>query len=339
MSNADREKAWEALESEAGWTLPIDSRVAFDRGWDAGREFEGSRRDEHDAALSEAGDTPWDEAASRSICYALDAWGGRCSKPGGHRGIHVADGGTGRAWGWRQMKASAALEGRIVPSDYVRSDAVERFLSGPESQDVGADSTCSAAPVAPVWATTAPASRWSAWTSRRSPTTRSSSSSATRSTSSPTHWREFDAIHASPPCQASTALTKGTNKGREYVQLIPETRRLLRATGLPRHRERAGLRPPPRPDAVRRDVRARRHPAPLLRGVGASHPAAHVPTAAGSAAGGTAPTTTAPTSPSTATAAARARSPSGRPLWASTGPTTARPSPRPSRRPTPTTSE
>lgn len=47
------------------------------------------------------------------------------------------------------------------------------------------------------------------------------------------HWREFDAIHASPPCQASTALTKGTNKGREYVQLIPETRRLLAATGLP----------------------------------------------------------------------------------------------------------
>lgn len=47
------------------------------------------------------------------------------------------------------------------------------------------------------------------------------------------HWRNFDAIHASPPCQASTTLTKGTNKGREYVQLIPETRRLLRATGLP----------------------------------------------------------------------------------------------------------
>src|SRR5690606_37335467 len=47
------------------------------------------------------------------------------------------------------------------------------------------------------------------------------------------HWREFDAIHASPPCHASSALTKGTNKGREYVNLIPETRRLLRATGLP----------------------------------------------------------------------------------------------------------
>lgn len=43
----------------------------------------------------------------------------------------------------------------------------------------------------------------------------------------------FDAIHASPPCQASTALTKGTNKGREYEQLIPATRATLDATGLP----------------------------------------------------------------------------------------------------------
>jgi hypothetical protein len=47
------------------------------------------------------------------------------------------------------------------------------------------------------------------------------------------NWRDFVAAHMSPPCQASTALTKGTNAGREYVQLIPETRRLLRATGLP----------------------------------------------------------------------------------------------------------
>jgi DNA (cytosine-5)-methyltransferase 1 len=47
------------------------------------------------------------------------------------------------------------------------------------------------------------------------------------------NWRRFDAIHASPPCQASSTLTKGTNKGREYAQLIPETRRLLHATGLP----------------------------------------------------------------------------------------------------------
>lgn len=47
------------------------------------------------------------------------------------------------------------------------------------------------------------------------------------------HWTEFDAIHASPPCQASCALTKGTNKGRQYLDLIPQTRELLATTGLP----------------------------------------------------------------------------------------------------------
>jgi hypothetical protein len=41
------------------------------------------------------------------------------------------------------------------------------------------------------------------------------------------HGLRFDAIHASPPCQASSNLTKGTNKGREYPQLIPSTRALL----------------------------------------------------------------------------------------------------------------
>lgn len=47
------------------------------------------------------------------------------------------------------------------------------------------------------------------------------------------NWRDFAAIHASPPCQASCTLTKGTNKGRTYIDHIPETRRLLAATGLP----------------------------------------------------------------------------------------------------------
>ncbi len=47
------------------------------------------------------------------------------------------------------------------------------------------------------------------------------------------HGHEFDAIHASPPCQASSALTKGTNRGRRYPQLIPATRAALAATGLP----------------------------------------------------------------------------------------------------------
>jgi DNA (cytosine-5)-methyltransferase 1 len=41
------------------------------------------------------------------------------------------------------------------------------------------------------------------------------------------HHQEFDAIHASPPCQASTALTKGTNKGKLYINLIPATREMF----------------------------------------------------------------------------------------------------------------
>lgn len=41
------------------------------------------------------------------------------------------------------------------------------------------------------------------------------------------------AIHASPPCQASSALTKGTNKGKEYPQLIPRVRELLAQFDVP----------------------------------------------------------------------------------------------------------
>lgn len=43
----------------------------------------------------------------------------------------------------------------------------------------------------------------------------------------------FDAIHMSPPCQASCALTKGTNKGKEHPQLIPTMRAWAATTGLP----------------------------------------------------------------------------------------------------------
>lgn len=43
----------------------------------------------------------------------------------------------------------------------------------------------------------------------------------------------FDAIHASPPCQASSALTKGTNQGRYHPQLIPGTRALLDSCDVP----------------------------------------------------------------------------------------------------------
>jgi site-specific DNA-cytosine methylase len=45
--------------------------------------------------------------------------------------------------------------------------------------------------------------------------------------------RRVHAVHTSPPCQASTTLTKGTNKGREYPQLIPPTRELLQQLDIP----------------------------------------------------------------------------------------------------------
>lgn len=51
------------------------------------------------------------------------------------------------------------------------------------------------------------------------------------------HGHEYDAVHASPPCQASTALTKGTNSamgwGGDHINLIGPTRTQLDATGLP----------------------------------------------------------------------------------------------------------
>lgn len=47
------------------------------------------------------------------------------------------------------------------------------------------------------------------------------------------HGHEFDFIHASPPCQSQSALTKGTNKGREYPDFIPQTRDALDALGKP----------------------------------------------------------------------------------------------------------
>lgn len=47
----------------------------------------------------------------------------------------------------------------------------------------------------------------------------------------------FDAIHASPPCQAHTTMSNrwrgNGGKADEHVNLIPETREFLEATGLP----------------------------------------------------------------------------------------------------------
>ncbi|MFI6117447.1 DNA methylase [Kitasatospora sp. NPDC051164] len=45
--------------------------------------------------------------------------------------------------------------------------------------------------------------------------------------------QDHDLVHASPPCQAHTALTKGTNAGRSYIDLIPQMRDLCRWYGVP----------------------------------------------------------------------------------------------------------
>ncbi|MEU0940732.1 DNA methylase [Embleya sp. NPDC005971] len=43
----------------------------------------------------------------------------------------------------------------------------------------------------------------------------------------------YDFVHASPPCQSETALTKGTNQGREYPKLIGPIREALLKAGVP----------------------------------------------------------------------------------------------------------
>jgi len=43
----------------------------------------------------------------------------------------------------------------------------------------------------------------------------------------------FDAIHASPPCQLFSAYQRANKHQGEHLNLIPETRELLQATGLP----------------------------------------------------------------------------------------------------------
>ena len=46
------------------------------------------------------------------------------------------------------------------------------------------------------------------------------------------HGREFDAIHASPPCQHASAL-RHMHRGKDYPALIEPTRSLILATGRP----------------------------------------------------------------------------------------------------------
>lgn len=49
----------------------------------------------------------------------------------------------------------------------------------------------------------------------------------------PVLWNEFEAVHASPPCQASSRLRRGRWPEREHPELIAPVRKLLRASGLP----------------------------------------------------------------------------------------------------------
>lgn len=64
------------------------------------------------------------------------------------------------------------------------------------------------------------------------------------------HWTTFgfDFIHASPPCQHSAAITRGTNKRRQHLHpnLYPQTKALLERTGKPYVIEN----PDSRPDVV-----------------------------------------------------------------------------------------
>jgi len=46
------------------------------------------------------------------------------------------------------------------------------------------------------------------------------------------HGHEFDAIHASPPCQAHSAM-KTMHNAKEHIDLVPATRRLLQSIGRP----------------------------------------------------------------------------------------------------------
>jgi DNA (cytosine-5)-methyltransferase 1 len=55
----------------------------------------------------------------------------------------------------------------------------------------------------------------------------------------------FDLIHASPPCQHSAAITKGTNKHRQHLHpdLFPQVRALLERSGKPYVIENPDSRP------------------------------------------------------------------------------------------------
>lgn len=58
------------------------------------------------------------------------------------------------------------------------------------------------------------------------------------------HYKEFDAVHASPPCQAhSITHYNSGNQGLHVIDMIPETREAIIATGLPYIIENTPLAP------------------------------------------------------------------------------------------------
>ena len=64
------------------------------------------------------------------------------------------------------------------------------------------------------------------------------------------HWQEFDAVHASPPCQPFSAMSAcRPGLAEEYPDLVAATRNLLDLTGLPYVIENVP-RSPLRPDLV-----------------------------------------------------------------------------------------
>lgn len=54
---------------------------------------------------------------------------------------------------------------------------------------------------------------------------------------------DLDAVHASPPCQAYSWLTRNLHKANEYPNLVGRTRELLQTTGLPYVIENVGGSP------------------------------------------------------------------------------------------------
>ena len=150
------------------------------------------------------------------------------------------------------------------------------------------------------------------------------------------HGHEYDAIHASPPCQASSALTKGTNRGRIYEDLIPQTRAALGASGRPYVIENV------QGSDLRRDatlcgemfgLAVIRHRYFEVSGFALTPPYTYR-TVAVSRDGDTASTTTAPISQCTAREEERARSNNGNRPWEFIGQTSGKSWPKLFRRPT-----